>query len=76
MPPTPVASWTKSAWPGPFPRFSRVLFAAGTALILWDLTSEVAAGGLWRLSVGDELLYGLALVLLAGAPTPAAQDQD
>jgi hypothetical protein len=66
---------TRRAWPGPFPRFSRVLFAAGTALILWDLTSEVATGGLWRFSVGDGLLYGLALLLLAGAPAPAAHDQ-
>jgi hypothetical protein len=62
-------------WPGPLPRLSRALFTAGTALILWDLTSEVAAGGLWRLSVGDELLYGLALLLLAGVPSPAARDQ-
>jgi hypothetical protein len=63
------------AWPGPRPWLSRVLFAAGTALILWDMTSEVATGGLWRLSVGDGLLYGLALLLLAGVPAPAAQER-
>lgn len=69
-------STTPRAWPGPHPRLSRVLFAVGTALILWDLTSEVAAGGLWRLSVGDELLYGLVLLLLAGVPTPAVDEHD
>lgn len=42
----------------------RTLLAAGASAVLWDLLGETLPGGLGRLSVGDQLLSGLGLLVL------------